>query len=152
MESICSGCKKQMIPSVRYLVNNEKVFYKTCDKCRAKRKNLYFLTQKLKDDRIYPPATNTKNMECYICFNNYTEGVKGVDCKQCKKSCCDKCYLKMYIKTHGCIKCGLCRFQENSEPIFDGINNITKFFDAIQIKARECGYSYKKSREYVHRH
>ena len=143
MESICSGCKKQMIPSVRYLVNNEKVFYKTCDKCRAKRKNLYFLTQKLKDDRIYPPATNTKDMECYICFNEFYKDIKGIECFQCKKSCCAYCYMTMFINTRDSVKCSLCRFQAHTKP-YIGQN----FSMMVESRAFRCGFK-KKSDQYA---
>ena len=54
--------------------------------------------------------------ECYICYEEYITN-SGLSCVQCKSSCCDKCYMKQWIKYRRYPKCGLCRFDDNNRVV-----------------------------------
>jgi hypothetical protein len=83
-------------------------------------------------------------MECYICCEEYETGVKGIQCFQCKNTCCGKCYMKMYIKSKDTVKCPLCRFQAHNKP-YTGSN----FRFMTQTRAVRCGFNLDESWEWA---
>ena len=157
MELKCSGCKKTMIPVEKNCINNEKVFYKTCQSCRKKQQMRYFKLKNTLNGVEVPQAVDEipqalvkapqiiQNKECYICFNEYGKGNTGVACHQCNKSCCGNCYMKIFMSTRGNFKCGLCRFQDfNYQPNFS-----QKTFAGLVIgHAYICGFDRHKITEF----
>jgi len=164
-ETNCSGCKKPMTLMIKNIKNDKKFFYKTCEVCRKKQKERY--TKKKQVDEEFKKEVNEElnnefkeeineelnnefkeevkeelNEECYICFNEFEKGIKGIDCFQCKKYCCGKCYMIMFIGTRDSVKCEICRFQAHSKP-YEG--NLDQMKSIIQSRAIRCGYSYKLS-------
>jgi len=133
-ETNCSGCKKPMTLIIKSIKNDKKTFYKTCEFCRKKQKERYDEKKKEFDEEV--------KEECYICFNELEKGIRGIECIQCKKSCCGNCYIKICISSKDCFKCGICRFQEYSKP-YEG--NLEQMKAMIQKRAISRGYSYKLS-------
>lgn len=74
-------------------------------------------------------------MECYICFEKYTNK-SGIYCERCYKSCCGNCYMKQFINELKNPRCGICRYQDN-----------TVKFSAFQT-ALDCGFGSYESYEF----
>lgn len=149
----CTTCKKDMIPQLKSEANNQQVFYKTCECCRKKQEGRLAKAKKASCDlkKLFMPAffqgtSSTKSGECFICFNEYEEGIKGIDCSQCKNSCCGNCHMKMFIDTKNSIKCSICRFQQHPLP-FEGNKEALSLM--TQYAAVLCGYNKEKSRQWA---
>ena len=168
----CSICKKNMIQEIKNYRDNKIVFYKTCKYCRDKQKNRYLKAKEAKGtvkitDEVkkifWSPFIQAKKdavlvlqnffkqviknkkvvIECYICFNEFYKDIKGIECFQCKKSCCAYCYMTMFINTRDSVKCSLCRFQAHTKP-YMGQN----FSWMVESRAFRCGFK-KKSHQYA---
>jgi len=134
-ETNCSCCKKSMPYIIKSVENSKKKYYKTCEVCRKKQKERY---AKLKEITEIKEEIKEEKTECYICFNEFEKDIKGVECFQCKKSCCGSCYMNICITSKDCFKCGICRFQEYSKP-FNG--NKEQMVEIIYTRAQQYGYS-----------
>jgi hypothetical protein len=81
-------------------------------------------------------------MECYICFEEYTT-IVGKACETCKKTCCGKCYMQMFIKARTIPKCGLCRHDPNRVNM-----SLAMMERMIVINAMKCGFRVNEALEF----
>ena len=81
-------------------------------------------------------------MECYICFEKYTDK-SGLPCEECKKTCCGNCYMIQYINRRTHPKCGLCRHDPKIEEY-----SLTVIEMLIPTLALECGFDINEAIEF----
>jgi hypothetical protein len=74
-------------------------------------------------------------MECYICFETYTNK-SGIPCKQCANTCCGNCFMKQFIMKIENPKCAICRYEDYDL-------NMCPFKCAIN-----CGFDYNEANEF----
>ena len=156
MEFNCSCCKKKMQPLFKKCNDGKNEFYKTCESCRKKQRDRYVKSRNTKllqntqmtheNPIVQPVQISDEKNECYICYNEFSNTLKGASCLQCKKTCCSTCYMKIFIKSRDNVKCGLCRYQSN----FSTIVHTQRTFALLTLaKAILCGYDTAKSIEWA---